>query len=81
MKLTVRVKPGSRANSVEELPDGSYRVAVTALPEKGQANRALIELLAHHFKVPKFAVRILAGQSARTKVVEIVNVDKHPLSS
>ncbi|MBI4032496.1 DUF167 domain-containing protein [Candidatus Berkelbacteria bacterium] len=72
MKLTVRVKPNSRFTSVEELEDGSYRVAVTVPPERGKANGAVIDALATHFDVPKSSVEILAGHAVRTKIIEIV---------
>ncbi|MBI4023104.1 DUF167 domain-containing protein [Candidatus Berkelbacteria bacterium] len=72
MKLTVRVRPGSRFTLVEELDDGSYRVAVTAPPERGKANAAVTAALAEHFQVPKSSVQILAGHAAWTKIVEIV---------
>lgn len=71
MIYTVRVKPKSRFTAVEELADGSLVVLVTAVAEKGAANRALVAALADHFGVPKSAVEILAGHAARTKIVEI----------
>lgn len=72
MKLTVRVRPGSRQTSVEKLDDGSYRVHVVAPPEKGKANIALIAALADHFGVPQRSVQILAGHAAHTKIIEVV---------
>ncbi len=74
MIYTVRVKPKSRVTVVEELADGSLQVRVTAVPEKGQANRAVVAALAEHFDVPRSAVEILAGHAAKTKIVEI----RHP---
>jgi uncharacterized protein len=44
---------------------------VTAAPEKGKANEALIKLLASHFDVPKCAVNIIGGKTARTKIIDI----------
>lgn len=76
MKLTVRVKPNSRSTIVDGLDDGSYRVAVAVPPEKGRANAAVISALAEHFRVPKSSVAILAGHTARTKIVEIVGVSQ-----
>jgi uncharacterized protein YggU (UPF0235/DUF167 family) len=42
----------------------------------GRANRALIEALADALGVKRSAVRIVAGASARTKVVEVSGIDR-----
>lgn len=46
-------------------------VKVTAPPEKGKANAALVKLLAKHFGVAKSAVTIVSGETGRLKVVEV----------
>jgi hypothetical protein len=46
-------------------------VKVTAVPEKGKANEKVVELLAYHFAVPKSLVKIIAGKSARIKIIDI----------
>jgi uncharacterized protein YggU (UPF0235/DUF167 family) len=45
----------------------------------GRANRALVEALADSLGVRRSAVRIVAGASARTKVVELTGVDASSL--
>jgi uncharacterized protein (TIGR00251 family) len=47
------------------------KARVTAPPEDGKANAALIALLADALGVPKRAVRIAVGDTSRTKTVEI----------
>lgn len=71
MKLTVRVRANAKHTTVEELPDGSYRVSVLAAPERGRANRAVVDALANHFGIAPSRVAILAGHTARTKIVEV----------
>jgi len=73
MKFTVRVKPNSRTTSVEKLDDDSYRVSVLAPPEKGKANIATVSALADYFHVPKSQIAILAGHTAHTKIVEVID--------
>jgi uncharacterized protein YggU (UPF0235/DUF167 family) len=53
------------------MPDGSWRVAVSAPAEDGKANAAVIEALAKEFDVPKGAVKIVRGLTGRLKEVEI----------
>lgn len=71
MKFSVTVKPHAKRQCVEPLPDGSYRVAVSAPPAEGKANEAVIAALAVHFSVPKSAVRIVRGHRGKKKLVEI----------
>jgi len=46
-------------------------VKVTAPPEKGKANEAVIELLADFFDAPKNSISIVGGKSTRMKIVDI----------
>jgi uncharacterized protein (TIGR00251 family) len=72
------VKPGSRVIKIEALSQDQwsgkspeYTVRLHAKAEGGKANKELAEVLAKHFKVPKSAVEILRGETARVKLVEI----------
>ncbi len=74
MPTTVRavIKPNSRKGPlVEELPDGTLQLWVRAPAVEGKANKAAVELLAGYFGVPKSAVRLTAGATARHKRFEI----------
>ncbi len=51
--------------------DQVLRVRVTAPPEEGRANDAVVALLAKALGVPKSRVRILRGHTARNKVVSV----------
>ena len=53
------------------LPDGTWKVKVAAVPEKGKANRALCEFLAERFGVAKSRVRIVAGETSPIKRILI----------
>lgn len=71
MRINVRVTPRARRNAVDVSPDGGLRVYTTAVPADGDANAAVIKMLAAHFKVPKSGIKIIRGTGARDKVVEI----------
>ena len=73
MRLKIKVFPkASRQEIVEK--DGFIKAYITEAPEKGKANKAVIELVARHYKVKKNQVRIVSGQKSRNKVAEIVQV-------
>ena len=55
---------------------GRLRARVRESPVDGQANRALIALLADRLGIPKSAVRIVYGLRSRNKVVELSGFDK-----
>ena len=72
--LALRLQPQARANKIgalEEQADGQVhlKAMVTAAPEKGRANTALIKLLSKSFGLPKSSFSFLAGESDRRKVL------------
>lgn len=71
MKKSVKVKPNSKQQKIEELPDGSIIVCLKSPPVDGKANEELIKLLAAKFKVRKSSITIKSGISSRQKLVEI----------
>ena len=70
-RLSVTVSPGAvRSELVGRHGDG-WKARVAAPPERGRANEALVELLAEALGVPRSAVRVVGGHSAKAKVVEV----------
>lgn len=69
--FNVRVMPRARQNSVDVAPDGTIRVHTTAAPADGAANAAVIKMLARHFDVPKTSIKIIRGETARNKIIQI----------
>ena len=67
--LAIRVAPRASRDAVLGVHDGALKVALTAPPVDGAANAALIKLLAKRLGVAKRDVRIVAGESSRTKRV------------
>jgi len=69
--IKVRVQPKSSRNQVDGFQDGALRVRVTAAPTEGQANAAVIALLAKTLGVSKSRRGIIRGYSSRDKVVSV----------
>ena len=69
--LKVRVQPKASSNRVVGYHGDTLRVQVTALPQDGKANAAVVALLAETLGVPKSRVRIVRGHTARDKVVTV----------
>jgi len=72
MNMTVRVKPGSKKGPlVQPAIDGSLLVYVREPAVEGKANRAVQELLADYYNVPKRNVQMISGYKSRTKQFQI----------
>lgn len=65
--ITVKAHAGARQNAILGERNGALRIAVTAAPEKGKANRAIIELLSKTLGVPKSAIELIAGDMSPQK--------------
>jgi uncharacterized protein YggU (UPF0235/DUF167 family) len=76
IRLRLRVTPNAGADRIEgsEIRDDGtavLRVRVAAVPDKGRANAAVIALLADALRIPKSAVTLTAGETARLKTIEV----------
>lgn len=72
--FTAKVVPGSSRTAVAGVLDGMLKVKVSAPPEKGKANRCLVDFLAKQLGVKKNAVRISSGQTGPVKTVQVSGV-------
>ena len=71
MKILLRVKPNAKEEKLVQTGPGEYQAWVKAAPVDGKANEAVMRVLAGYFHVAKSCVKILSGQNARVKRVEI----------
>ena len=79
MELDIRVQPRASRNAVEIDADRSdvkpsdmkITVRVTAAPESGKANDAVVALLAKRLGVPKRSIQIVRGHRSREKRISI----------
>lgn len=76
LRVRLKVTPKAKRNAIGGLldePDGrkALKVSVTAAPEDGKANAAVIALLAEERGVAKSAVSVVSGATDRRKVMEI----------
>ena len=68
--LMLRVTPNAGADTLT-VGDGIVQVRVTATPEAGKANAAVLALLAKALGVPKSALSIVRGETGRDKRVRL----------
>jgi uncharacterized protein YggU (UPF0235/DUF167 family) len=70
----LRVSPGARRAAVVGRYGEAWKVRVTAAPEDGRANDAVLRLLAEVLAVPRGALTLVSGHSGRDKIVELAGV-------
>lgn len=79
--LYVKAQPGARKDEiVGELAD-SLKVRITAPPEKGKANEAIIRLLAEKLGLKKSAIKVISGETSRDKRVFIQGISHLELNA
>ncbi|MCI5075526.1 DUF167 family protein [Oricola sp.] len=72
--LFLRVTPNASRDAIEGVEtrdDGQarLRVRVTAQPEKGKANKAVVAILSRALRLPKSALTVVSGETARDKTL------------
>jgi len=77
VRFQITVTPKSRVNEIAVAPgDRAVRVRVTAAPEDGRANRAVIELLSDRLGVPRSALSVAGGATSRRKWIEVEGLEE-----
>ncbi|WP_430473309.1 DUF167 family protein [Thalassospira lucentensis] len=77
IRLFVRLTPKASRDAINGLMNDAsgrmrLKVSVSAVPENGKANQAMIKLLAKAIKWPKSSFGIAAGKTDRTKMLVIM---------
>jgi len=76
VSVAVRLTPKAGADRIDGVAEDAagghvLKARVTAVPESGKANAALIKLLAKRWKLPKSALSVTGGAKDRNKVVHV----------
>jgi len=79
--LSIRTQPGSSKNHIIGEYGGRLKLAVTAAPEKGKANKAVIELLSDSLHIPESSIHIISGESSRDKRLMIEGLSPEDLKT
>jgi len=79
-RIAVVVSPGAKRGQVVGRQGDAWKLRVAAPPERGRANEAVRALLAEALGVPLRDVRVVAGATARRKVVEVAGLDTDELT-
>lgn len=79
--LPVRAQPGARKNGVMGEQVGMLKVAVTAAPEQGKANKAILEVLREALDLKRSQIEQISGETSRDKRFLIRNLTQAELEA
>jgi uncharacterized protein (TIGR00251 family) len=79
VRLKVKVVPGSSRDGIVGWLGDALKIKVTAPPEKGRANEAVVKMLAERLGLTTDAVAVVSGHSSASKVVAINGMDDEML--
>jgi uncharacterized protein (TIGR00251 family) len=76
LRLSIRLTPNGGRDSIEGMEVDAeghayLKARVSAVPEDGKANKALISLLSKKLRVPKSSISLVTGETARKKILRI----------
>ena len=70
-RLRLRVSPKAKRNAVAGWHGDALKVSVTAVPERGRANDAVVALLAEALGVAPSSIEVVSGAASKDTVVEV----------
>ena len=73
-RLRLRVSPGAARSTVVGRHGDGWKLRVSAPPERGRANDAVLDVLATALAVPRPGLRVVAGATGRDKIVEAAGI-------
>jgi uncharacterized protein YggU (UPF0235/DUF167 family) len=71
MYIKIRVVPGSRKETFEEVSKDHFKIWVKEKAERNQANRRVVEVIADYFKLTPNKVRIISGHYSPGKILSL----------
>jgi uncharacterized protein len=74
--IKVRVQPKASRNQILGYQGDRLRVRVTAPPEGGRANEAIIALLVEALSIAKSRVKIVRGHASRERLVVVESLGR-----
>jgi uncharacterized protein YggU (UPF0235/DUF167 family) len=72
MLIKVKVFPGSKKEGIVKKRSDSFDVKVREKPVRGEATRAVINVLSNFFDIPENKVKLIKGFKKRNKIFEII---------
>lgn len=79
MVIKVKVTPNAPKNQIVGWLNNTLKIKIAAPPQKGKANKELINFLAKEWNVQKSDIKIIKGRRSNTKLLETMGISSLPL--
>lgn len=70
-RIELKVITRAKREGVERFAEDNYKVKVSSPPEKGKANRRVIELISQELGVRKRDIKIVSGETSNKKILAV----------
>ena len=71
MRISVKVTPGASRNEIAGYSGNAWRIRIAAPPDKGKANKELLEFLSERLDIKKDKLSIVRGYTSHSKLISI----------
>jgi uncharacterized protein len=78
-RLAVKVSPNAGKNEITGLKEDVLQVRIAAPPDKGKANKELIDFLSEQLGLKKSAIAITRGLTSRNKVISVTGISREEM--
>jgi hypothetical protein len=75
-KIAVQISPGASKNEINGMLNDVLRIKIAAPPEKGKANKELIDYLSHLLDIRKDRLDIVKGHTSKNKLISVDGLSK-----
>jgi uncharacterized protein (TIGR00251 family) len=79
VSLSIKVIPKSRENGIVGWENGTLKIRLQAVAEKGEANRELIRFLSQIVKIPQRDITLVKGATSRHKIITFEGITQEQL--
>jgi uncharacterized protein len=79
IKIAIKVQPNARKNEIVGFSNDTLRLKIAAPPDKGKANKELIEFLSDALDLKKSDISILRGLTDHNKLIAIEGISLEEL--
>lgn len=76
LRVNLKILPSAQRNELTGYENGLLKIKIAAQPEKGKANKALVDYLSELLDTPKSEIEICRGLSGRNKVVAFYSLSQ-----
>ena len=78
-RISVKIQPGASRNEVLGLQNDVLRIKIAAPPEKGKANKELVDFLSERLDIARAVIEIVSGYTSRQKVIAVKGLSKQEI--